>query len=69
VRTEEYLLGRNIQNSAVRDEAGRIASSEANPRDSLQRGSGGYRKILVGDLVSKAMNKAARDIKEGGMLQ
>ena len=63
VQTEEFLVGKDVTDERVAIEAGRVASEEANPRDSLQRGSGAYRKVLAGDLVTSALRKA--DIKEG----
>ena len=63
VRTEEFLIGKDITDEQVAVAAGRVASDEANPRDSLQRGSGAYRKVLAGDLVTSALRKA--DIREG----
>ena len=64
-RTEKFLEGKKLADPEVISEAGRIASEEANPRDSLQRGSGEYRKVLVGDLVEKALISAANNIREG----
>ena len=40
-------------------EAAKIAEDEASPRDSLVRGSGAYRKVLVKDLVEQALTEAA----------
>lgn len=62
-RTEEYLVGKDITDDSVAIEAGRVSSEEANPRDSLQRGSGIYRKVLAGDLVTSALQRV--DIREG----
>lgn len=65
VETEAFLAGKKISDPKIFEEAARIASSEAKPRDSLLRGSGEYRKVLVGDLIESALRKAADDIKEG----
>lgn len=63
VETEAFLVGKDPLDKKVLAEAASIASAEAKPRDSLQRGSGEYRKILVGDLVEKALIKASSNLK------
>lgn len=60
---EAFLVGKDPLDKKILAEAARIASAEAKPRDSLQRGSGEYRKVLVGDLVEKALIKVSSDIK------
>ena len=60
---EAFLVGKDPADKKVLSEAARIASVEAKPRDSLQRGSGEYRKVLVGDLVEKALIEASSNIK------
>ncbi|MDR3331253.1 MAG: FAD binding domain-containing protein [Synergistaceae bacterium] len=69
IRAENILVGGEVSDVELRVAAGREASEEARPRDSLQRGSGAYRKVLVEDLVSCALMNAASDIKEGQRLQ
>lgn len=61
--TETFLIGKSPKDKKVLAEAAFIASAEAKPRDSLQRGSGEYRKALVADLVEKALIKASSYIK------
>lgn len=56
---EAFLTGKNPKDERILAEAARIASAEAKPRDSLQRGSGEYRKVLVADLVEKALIRAS----------
>ncbi len=60
---EAFLVGKDPADKKILAEAARIASAEAKPRDSLQRGSGEYRKVLVGDLVEKALIEASSDIR------
>lgn len=56
---EKILLGKK-PSAELFSEAGRLAGAEASPRDSLQRGSGAYRKMLVNDLVNQALTDAAK---------
>ncbi|MBP8685019.1 MAG: hypothetical protein KBH52_06385, partial [Synergistaceae bacterium] len=57
-KTEEYLIGKKPTED-VFEEASKLAGEEASPRDSLQRGSGAYRKNLVKDLVGQALKQAS----------
>jgi len=58
-KAEEFLLGKQPGNKGDLKKAAELAEREAKPRDSLVRGSGGYRKVLVGDLVEQALIQAA----------
>mgnify|MGYP001767024458 FL=1 len=58
-KAEEFLIGKKPQNKGDLRKAAELAEREAKPRDSMARGSGGYRKVLVGDLVEEALLKAA----------
>lgn len=58
-KAEEFLVGKKPQNKGDLKKAAELAEREAKPRDSLVRGSGGYRKVLVGDLVEQALLQAA----------
>jgi len=58
-KAEEFLLGKKPGNKGDLRKAAELAEREAKPRDSLVRGSGGYRKVLVGDLVEQALMQAA----------
>ena len=55
---EEYLIGKKASPELFA-EAAEAAGAEASPRDSLVRGSGAYRKVLVKDLVEQALIQAA----------
>ena len=55
---EEYLIGKKASPELF-TEAAEAAGAEASPRDSLVRGSGAYRKVLVKDLVERALIQAA----------
>ncbi|MPN60987.1 hypothetical protein SDC9_208721 [bioreactor metagenome] len=55
-------MGKDIRDEKIIEEASLIAFNEANPRDSLLRGTGEYRKVLVKDLVYKALDAARKDI-------
>ncbi len=57
-KTEEYLKGKDISDESIIELASIEAFNEANPRDSLLRGTGEYRKVLVKDLVYKALDSA-----------
>lgn len=59
---EAFLLGKDISHEKTIEEASLIAYNEANPRDSLLRGTGEYRKVLVKDLVYKALDAARKDM-------
>lgn len=58
-KAEEFLLGKRPGNKGDLRKAAELAEREAKPRDSLVRGSGEYRKVLVGDLVEQALMQAA----------
>ena len=58
-KAEEFLIGKKPQNKGDLRKAAELAEREAKPRDSLVRGSGGYRKALVGELVEQALMQAA----------
>lgn len=58
-RAAEHLEGKKINDKACFTEAARIAGDDAQPRDSLVRGSGEYRKDLVRRLVEDTLLKAA----------
>lgn len=60
-KTEEYLVGKRPSDE-VFEEASKLAGEEASPRDSLQRGSGAYRKNLVKELVGQALRDASRTL-------
>lgn len=55
---EAHLIGKK-PSAELFAEAAKIAEDEASPRDSLVRGSGAYRKVLVRDLVEQALTEAA----------
>lgn len=57
-KTEAFLTGKKPSED-VFAEAAKLAGEEASPRDSLQRGSGAYRKNLVRDLVGQALKEAS----------
>lgn len=63
-KTEEYLIGKKMTED-VFAEASKLAGEEASPRDSLQRGSGAYRKNLVKDLVEQALKEASKMLAQG----
>lgn len=60
-KAEAYLIGKKPSDSLYA-EAAAIAGDEASPRDSLVRGSGAYRKVLVKDLVEQALKEAAQTL-------
>ncbi len=57
-KAEAHLIGK-LPSQDLLAEASVIASDEASPRDSLVRGSGAYRKVLVKELVKEALGEAA----------
>ncbi len=61
-KAENYLLGKNINDKEIIEAASLEAFNEANPRDSLLRGTGEYRKVLVRDLVYNALYEARKDL-------
>lgn len=58
-RAEAFLVGKSPSSLGDLAEAAAIAQDEARPRDSLVRGSGEYRKVLVKDLVEMTLYRAA----------
>ncbi len=54
----QSLIGQEL-NAQTIAHAAQLAHDEANPRDSLLRGSGAYRKVLVKDLLEKALLEIA----------
>lgn len=61
-KTESFLIGKDISDEKYLETACVEAFNEANPRDSLLRGTGEYRKVLVKDLVYKALVSAKEDL-------
>jgi CO/xanthine dehydrogenase FAD-binding subunit len=55
---ESVLRGVRWDDADIREEAARLASEEANPRDSLLRGSAAYRRQLIKVLLKGLMEKA-----------
>ncbi|OUO93187.1 xanthine dehydrogenase family protein subunit M [Cloacibacillus sp. An23] len=60
-KAEAFLIGKK-PSAALYAETAVIAGDEASPRDSLVRGSGAYRKVLVKDLVEQALTEAAQTL-------
>jgi len=58
--TEALLTGRDLTDASLAAEAGAMVQTEINPRDSKLRGSGAYRKALIGTQVEDAVNEAVR---------
>ena len=56
--TEAFLHGK-VPSEELLKQAAEIVGNEVSPRDSLQRGSGAYRKMLVKDLVAQALKEAS----------
>lgn len=56
---EEFLVGASLSDSGRLEQAAEMAAAESNPRDSLLRGSAGYRRHLVKVMVKRALIKAA----------
>lgn len=65
-QAEQYLTGKQVSEKGLAAAAGQLAHDEANPRDSLLRGSGEYRKVLVQDLVTKAVEEILGKLLRGG---
>jgi len=57
-RTEAVLKGSRWDNTDLLEEAARVASEEANPRDSLLRGSAAYRRGLIRTLMKRLLKTA-----------
>ncbi|MEW6275986.1 MAG: FAD binding domain-containing protein [Bacillota bacterium] len=57
-RAEEFLVGTDVREQTAWEEAGALAAREANPRDSLLRGSSLYRKHLLQVLTRRALQSA-----------
>ena len=62
--TEQLLLGRSLQESGLVAQAGELAVNEVHPRDSLQRGSGAYRKQLVRTLTEAALEQCLAQLTQ-----
>lgn len=62
LKAESFLMGKDVADDKYLEQAALEAYNEANPRDSLLRGSGEYRKVLVKDLVYNALNSARKDL-------
>lgn len=56
--TEALLTGRPLEEAGLAAQAGGCIQKEINPRDSKLRGSGAYRKALVGTLTEDAVTEA-----------
>jgi CO/xanthine dehydrogenase FAD-binding subunit len=54
---EELLIGKEVSNGLI-EQVAREASAKADPRDSIFRGSMGYRKEMVRVLVQRGLAKA-----------
>jgi carbon-monoxide dehydrogenase medium subunit len=66
-QAESFLAGRRAT-AAVFQEAGALAAQEAEPRDSLLRGSRAYRLAVLPALIERALHESAREIAaKGGM--
>lgn len=61
-KAENFLIGKDISDDSVVEQAALEAFNEANPRDSLLRGTGEYRKVLVKDLVYNALVSTRKDL-------
>jgi len=61
--TESRLTGNEWAQSLL-EEASQIAAKEANPRDSVFRGSKDYRRDMVRVLVRRGLEQAIRDAEE-----
>jgi len=57
-RTEAVVKGARCDNTELLEEAASVASEEANPRDSLLRGSAEYRRDLIRTLVKRLLETA-----------
>ena len=57
-KTEAILRGSRWDHAGIMDEACRAASEEANPRDSLLRGSASYRRGLIQSLTRRLLELA-----------
>lgn len=57
---EEFLVGAALSDAGRLGRAAEIAAELSNPRDSLLRGSAGYRRHLVKIMVNRALVKAAQ---------
>lgn len=58
LHTEALLRGTEWGDANCLENAGRVASEEANPRDSLLRGSATYRRELIKTLVNRLLQKS-----------
>ena len=57
-RTEAVVKGSRCDTAELLEEAASVASEEANPRDSLLRGSAEYRRDLIRTLVKRLLETA-----------
>lgn len=63
---ESYLIGKDITDEKIIELASIEAFNEAKPRDSMLRGTGEYRKVLVKELVYKALEAIKKDLIQEG---
>ena len=63
-RAETVLKGSPWDDSEALEEAARVASEEANPRDSLLRGSAEYRRELVRMLMEQLLKRVIGRVRE-----
>jgi carbon-monoxide dehydrogenase medium subunit len=61
LQAEQNLVGMKTDDYKGLEEVAHTASKEANPRDSLLRGSCEYRRALVKDLVARALLAAVKN--------
>lgn len=61
--TEALLVGRSLDDEALASEAGAVVQTEIHPRDSKLRGSGDYRKALIGVLTADAVAEAVSRVR------
>lgn len=62
---EQYLTGKEASGETFK-EAGKLALADANPRDSLIRGSKRYREDVLPVMVERALKEAFLDTLKGG---
>lgn len=69
LEAEKWLMGRQLDpahENEICKEAGRLALTEANPRDSQVRGSKEYRLSVLPELVEEALLDAVKNARERG---
>ena len=64
IEAERFLIGKAAEKE-VFSEAGRLALKNANPRDSLIRGSKHYREEVLPVMVERALLEAFSDAGNG----